>query len=110
MAKVLKLPRMSDTMEEGVIANMKIKVGDVIKPGDVIAEVETDKATMEWESFIGGKVLHVSVKSGDTIPVEGMVAIIGKEGEDFQALQALQPSGPLAYPQIRRHWAGPYHQ
>ena len=86
MAQVLKLPRMSDTMEEGVIANMKIKVGDVIKPGDVIAEVETDKATMEWESFVGGKVLHVTAKSGDTIPVEGMVAIIGKEGEDFQAL------------------------
>ena len=77
---------MSDTMEEGVIANMKIKVGDVIKPGDVIAEVETDKATMEWESFVGGKVLHVTAKTGDTIPVEGMVAILGKDGEDFQAL------------------------
>lgn len=86
MAQVLTLPRMSDTMEEGVIANMKIKVGDVIKPGDVIAEVETDKATMEWESFVGGKVLHVTVKTGDTIPVEGMVAILGKDGEDFQAL------------------------
>ncbi len=86
MAQVLTLPRMSDTMEEGVIANMKIKVGDVIKPGDVIAEVETDKATMEWESFVGGKVLHVTAKTGDTIPVEGMVAILGKEGEDFQAL------------------------
>lgn len=86
MAQVLTLPRMSDTMEEGVIANMKIKVGDVIKPGDVIAEVETDKATMEWESFVGGKVLHVTAKTGDTIPVEGMVAILGKEGEDFQSL------------------------
>ncbi len=86
MAQVLKLPRMSDTMEEGVIASMKIKVGDMIKPGDVIAEVETDKATMEWESFVGGKVLHVTAKSGDTIPVEGMVAIIGKDGEDFRAL------------------------
>lgn len=86
MASVLRLPRMSDTMEEGVIASMKIKVGDTVKPGMVIAEVETDKATMEWESFVSGTVLHVTAKDGDTIPVEGMVAILGKPGEDFQAL------------------------
>lgn len=86
MAQVLKLPRMSDTMEEGVIANLKIKVGDTIKPGDVIAEVETDKATMEWESFVAGTVLHLSVKTGDTVPVDGMIAILGKPGEDFKDL------------------------
>lgn len=86
MASVLRLPRMSDTMEEGVIASMKIKVGDTLKPGMVIAEVETDKATMEWESFVSGTILHITAKDGDTIPVEGMVAILGKAGEDFSAL------------------------
>jgi pyruvate dehydrogenase E2 component (dihydrolipoamide acetyltransferase) len=86
MASVLRLPRITDSMEEGVIASIKIKVGDTIKPGDVIADVETDKATMEWESFVSGTVLHVTAKSGDTIPVEGMVAILGKPGEDFQDL------------------------
>lgn len=86
MAQILRLPRMSDTMEEGVIASLKIKVGDSIKPGDVIAEVETDKASMEWESFVSGTVLHLSVKSGDTVPVEGMIAILGKPGEAFEEL------------------------
>lgn len=85
MAERLNLPRMSDTMEEGVIADVKIKVGDKLKAGDVIAEVETDKATMEWESFVEGEVLYVAVKSGDTVPVEGLVAIIGKKGEDYKS-------------------------
>ena len=86
MAEALRLPRMSDTMEEGVIAELLIKVGDTINTGDVIAEVETDKATMEWESFQEGKVLHVAVASGDTVPINGLVAIIGKEGDDYQSL------------------------
>ncbi|MEI6311597.1 MAG: dihydrolipoamide acetyltransferase family protein [Bacteroidota bacterium] len=96
MASVLRLPRMSDTMEEGVIASMKIKVGDTLKPGMVIAEVETDKATMEWESFVSGTVLHITAKDGDTIPVEGMVAILGKPGEDFQALLSGDTAKPAA--------------
>ncbi len=86
MAERLSLPRMSDTMEEGVIANMLIKIGDKIKPGSVIAEVETDKATMDLESFQSGTVLHLAAKSGDSIPVNGLLAILGKEGEDFSAL------------------------
>ncbi|MFT4969716.1 MAG: pyruvate dehydrogenase E2 component (dihydrolipoamide acetyltransferase) [Chitinophagales bacterium] len=86
MAEALRLPRMSDTMEEGVIAEIMIKVGDTIETGDVIAEVETDKATMEWESFQEGKVIHVAVASGDTIAINGVVAILGEEGEDFQHL------------------------
>jgi pyruvate dehydrogenase E2 component (dihydrolipoamide acetyltransferase) len=86
MAEALRLPRMSDTMEEGVIAELLIKVGDTINTGDVIAEVETDKATMEWESFQEGKVLHVAVATGDTVPINGLVAIIGKEGDDIQSL------------------------
>ncbi|MGB1247678.1 MAG: pyruvate dehydrogenase complex dihydrolipoamide acetyltransferase [Chitinophagales bacterium] len=86
MAEVLRLPRMSDTMEEGVFASILVKVGDTIETGDVIAEVETDKATMEWESFQEGTVLHIAIKDGDTIPVNGLVAILGEEGEDFAAL------------------------
>lgn len=86
MAEALRLPRMSDTMEEGVIAEILIKVGDDVSTGDVIAEVETDKATMEWESFQEGKVLHVAVQSGDTVPINGVVAILGEEGEDFEHL------------------------
>lgn len=86
MAERLNLPRMSDTMEEGVIANMLIKVGDIVKPGSVIAEVETDKATMDFESFQSGEVLYVAAKSGDSVPVNGLLAILGKKGEDFQTL------------------------
>lgn len=83
---------MSDTMEEGVIANMLIKVGDKIKPGTVIAEVETDKATMDLESFQSGTVLYLAAKSGDSIPVNGLLAILGKEGEDYQALLSESPA------------------
>ena len=92
MAERLNLPRMSDTMEEGVIANMLIKVGDVVKPGSVIAEVETDKATMDLEIFQSGTILHVQAKSGDSIPVNGLLAIIGKPGEDFQSLLTEAPA------------------
>ncbi|MCB0510362.1 MAG: E3 binding domain-containing protein, partial [Bacteroidetes bacterium] len=86
MAEALRLPRMSDTMEEGVIAELFIQVGDSVNTGDVIAEVETDKATMEWEAFQEGKVLYIAVQSGDSVPVNALVAIIGKEGEDYQSL------------------------
>jgi pyruvate dehydrogenase E2 component (dihydrolipoamide acetyltransferase) len=73
-------------MEEGVIANILIKEGDVIKAGSVIAEVETDKATMDLESFQEGIVLFVAAKKGESIPVNGLIAILGKKGEDYQAL------------------------
>ena len=86
MAQAVRLPRMSDTMAEGVIAELNIEVGSTIEAGDVLAEVETDKATMEWESFVEGTILHVEVSDGDTIPVNGLVAIIGEEGEDFASL------------------------
>lgn len=84
MAEILRLPKMSDTMEEGVFAEILVKVGDSISSGDVIAEVETDKATMEWEAFQEGTILHLEVQAGDTIPVNGIVAVLGNEGEDFQ--------------------------
>ncbi|MBL7789421.1 MAG: 2-oxo acid dehydrogenase subunit E2 [Chitinophagales bacterium] len=96
MAERLNLPRMSDTMEEGVIANMLIKVGDVIKAGTVVAEVETDKATMDFESFQSGEVLYVAAKSGDSVPVNGLLAILGKKGEDFQSL--LSDTAPTTPP------------
>lgn len=80
------MPRMSDTMEEGVIAELHVKEGEQLKAGDVIAEVETDKATMEWESFVEGTILHLAVQSGDAVPVDGVVAVLGKEGEDFKEL------------------------
>ncbi|MEC8627626.1 MAG: dihydrolipoamide acetyltransferase family protein [Bacteroidota bacterium] len=86
MAEFLRLPRMSDTMEEGVIASIAIKVGDTLNPGDLIGEVETDKAAMDWESDQEGVVLHILAGEGDAIPVNGRVAILGEEGESFEEL------------------------
>ena len=107
MAEFLRLPRMSDTMEEGVIASIAIKVGDTLNPGDLIGEVETDKAAMDWESDQEGVVLHIIAGEGDAIPVNGRVAILGEEGESFEELlnsteeeapaaPAEQPSAPEA--------------
>lgn len=86
MAIAVKLPRMSDTMEEGTIVSWGVKVGDEVKSGDVLAEVETDKATMELENYEKGIILHLNAEEGATIPVETVIAIIGKKGEDFQDL------------------------
>lgn len=84
MAEAIKMPRMSDTMAEGVIVEWHVKVGDKIKPGDLLADVETDKATMELESYNEGTILYLAVEKGKSVPVEGLLAIIGKEGEDYQ--------------------------
>ncbi|EOZ95758.1 Dihydrolipoamide acetyltransferase component of pyruvate dehydrogenase complex [Indibacter alkaliphilus LW1] len=80
------MPKMSDTMEEGVIAAWLKKVGDSVKPGDILAEVETDKATMELESYEEGTLLHIGVEEKDAVPVNGVIAIIGEEGEDIESL------------------------
>ena len=97
MAEFLRLPRMSDTMEEGVIASIAIKVGDTLNPGDLIGEVETDKAAMDWESDQEGMVLHIIAGEGDAIPVNGRVAILGEEGESFEELLNTPDSeGPAA--------------
>ncbi len=85
MAEVIRMPRMSDTMTEGVIVEWHKKVGDKIKPGEVMAEVETDKATMELESFWEGTLLYIGVEKGKSVAVEGVLAVIGKEGEDYKA-------------------------
>ncbi|MBR9861337.1 pyruvate dehydrogenase complex dihydrolipoamide acetyltransferase [bacterium] len=91
MAVAVKLPRMSDTMEEGTLVSWQVKVGETVKPGDVLAEVETDKATMDLENFEKGTVLHLNVEEGDTIPVETVIAVIGKEGESYEELLKEEP-------------------
>jgi pyruvate dehydrogenase E2 component (dihydrolipoamide acetyltransferase) len=85
MAVAIKLPRMSDTMEEGTIVSWFVKVGDTVKSSEMIADVETDKATMELENFEKGEVLYL-LPEGTTVPVETAIAVIGKKGEDFQDL------------------------
>jgi len=94
MAEVIKMPRMSDTMTEGVIVEWHKKVGDTIKPGDLMAEVETDKATMELESYNEGTILYIGVEKGKSIAVDGVLAIVGKEGEDYKPL--LNTDAPTA--------------
>jgi pyruvate dehydrogenase E2 component (dihydrolipoamide acetyltransferase) len=86
MATVINMPRLSDTMEEGVVAQWLKKVGDKIEEGDILAEIETDKATMEFESFHEGVLLHIGVAEGGTSPVDKLLAIIGEEGEDISKL------------------------
>ncbi len=85
MAEAIRMPRMSDTMTEGVIVEWHKKVGDNIKPGDLLADVETDKATMELESYNEGTLLYIGVEKGNAVPVEGILAIVGKKGEDYKA-------------------------
>ncbi len=86
MAEVIRMPKMSDTMTEGVIANWLVKVGDKVKSGDILAEVETDKATMELENYTDGTILYIGIEKGKAVPVDGIIAVIGKEGEDYQSL------------------------
>lgn len=92
MAEVIKMPRMSDTMTEGVIVEWHKKVGDKIKPGDLLAEVETDKATMELESYNEGTLLHIGVEKGKSVPVDGLLAVVGKEGEDYKSVLGNNPA------------------
>lgn len=86
MAEVVKMPKLSDTMEEGVVAEWHKKVGDKVESGDVLAEIETDKATMEFESFQDGVLLHRGVEKGDAAPVDAILAILGEKGEDISEL------------------------
>ncbi len=86
MAEVINMPRLSDTMEEGVVAKWLKKVGDKVSEGDILAEIETDKATMEFESFSEGILLHIGIQEGETAPVDTLLAIIGEKGEDISDL------------------------
>ncbi|SHF61909.1 2-oxo acid dehydrogenase subunit E2 [Pedobacter caeni] len=94
MAEIVRMPKMSDTMTEGVMAKWHKKVGDKVKSGDVMAEVETDKATMDLESYWDGTVLYIGVEEGQAVPVDAVIAVIGKEGEDYKA--ALDAEGAAA--------------
>ena len=90
MAEIINMPRLSDTMEEGTVAKWFKKVGDLISEGDILAEIETDKATMEFEAFYSGVLLYIGIKEGATAPVDNLLAIIGKKGEDISAHVAIK--------------------
>ena len=83
MPEIINMPRLSDTMEEGTVAKWFKKVGDSIKEGDILAEIETDKATMEFEAFYEGELLHIGINEGETAPVDSLLAIIGEKNEDI---------------------------
>ncbi len=88
MAEIITMPRLSDTMEEGVVAKWLKKVGDKVNEGDILAEIETDKATMEFESFHSGTLLYVGLKEGESASVDSLLAIIGPAGTDVNAVLA----------------------
>ncbi|MDB4297150.1 2-oxo acid dehydrogenase subunit E2 [Flavobacteriaceae bacterium] len=94
MATIINMPRLSDTMTEGTVAQWLKKVGDKIEEGDILAEIETDKATMEFESFNEGVLLYIGLQDGDTAPVDSLLAIIGEEGEDISAALAGGDAAP----------------
>ncbi len=95
MAELINMPRLSDTMEEGTVAKWYKKVGDTVKEGDILAEIETDKATMEFESFQEGELLHIGIDEGGTAPVDSLLAIIGEKGEDIKdMIGGATPSSP----------------
>ena len=96
MATIVTMPRLSDTMTEGTVAAWLKKVGDKISEGDILAEIETDKATMEFESFNEGTLLYIGIPEGETAPVDSLLAIIGNEGEDVTALIAGGSAAPAA--------------
>src|ERR1700712_1409483 len=96
MAEVVKMPKMSDTMTEGVLAKWHKKVGDKVKSGDVLAEIETDKATMDFESYQDGTLLYIGVEEGKSVPVDAVIAVLGKDGEDYKS--ALEGAGGESKP------------
>ena len=93
MAEVILMPRLSDTMTEGVIAGWHKKVGDTVKKGDLLAEIETDKATMELESYQEGVLLHIGTPSGGKLQVNDLLAVLGKSGEDISAILSQHSGG-----------------
>ncbi|MGB1729971.1 MAG: biotin/lipoyl-containing protein, partial [Crocinitomicaceae bacterium] len=86
MAEIVYMPKLSDTMTEGVVAAWNKKIGDDVKEGDILAEIETDKATMEFESFYDGVLLHIGVEVGKAAPVNSVLAVIGEKGDDIEKI------------------------
>lgn len=105
MAEIVRMPKLSDTMTEGVVATWLKKVGDAVESGELLAEIETDKATMEFESFFDGVLLHIGVEQGQTAPVDSLLCVLGEEGEDISAIlsgaeaPAAAPAAPAAAPE-----------
>lgn len=93
MAEVVRMPKMSDTMTDGVIAKWHKKIGDKVSSGELIAEVETDKATMDFESFQEGTILYIGAEEGQAVAVDGVIAVLGNEGEDYKALLESSANG-----------------
>src|SRR6218665_382095 len=106
MAEVILMPRLSDTMTEGVIAAWHKKVGDTVKKGDLLAEVETDKATMELESYQDGTLLYVGAQKGEKVDVNALLAILGKPGENIDSVIASN-SGKAPAPEAPKAEAAP---
>ena len=102
MATIINMPRLSDTMEEGTVATWLKNVGDSVDEGDILAEIETDKATMEFESFHEGTLLHIGVQAGETAPVDVLLAIIGDEGEDITALLSGETAAAEVAPGVEK--------
>lgn len=96
MAEIVRMPKLSDTMTDGVVAKWHKKVGDTVKSGELLAEIETDKATMDFESFQDGVLLHIGVEESKGAPVDSILAILGQKGEDISALLAGGGSAPAA--------------
>ena len=94
MAEIVKMPRLSDTMTEGVVSKWHKKVGDEIKEGDLLADIETDKATMEFESFQEGYLLHIGVNENESAAVDSILAILGQKDEDVSSLLSTENSDP----------------
>lgn len=99
MAEIVKMPKLSDTMTEGVVSKWHKKVGDKVKSGDLLAEIETDKATMDFESFQDGYLLYIGVEEGKGAAVDSILAILGKEGEDYKSLLSAAPA-PVETPAV----------
>ncbi len=96
MADIVRMPKLSDTMTEGVVAKWHKKVGDTVKSGEILAEIETDKATLEFESFFDGVLLHIGVPEGKTAAVDSLLAVFGKAGEDITKILAESAAAPVA--------------
>src|ERR1700722_13531895 len=98
MAEIIRMPKLSDTMTEGGVAEWHKKIGGSVKSGELLADIETDKATMEFESFQEGTLLYIGVEKGKTAPVDSILAIVGKQGEDIKALIEGDKKAPAAEP------------